>query len=74
MKLTEIERNKFNSVEEGVHCGQIGITIRYGNHFWHEVCGTMGTAQGDNSWTIIKVKKRKENKSRPVGENEGICS
>jgi len=59
MNLTECERQKFNRVEEGVHCGQIGITLRYNNHFWHEVSGTLGTAQGDNLWTIIKVKKYK---------------
>lgn len=74
MRLTEGEREIFDKVESGAHCGQIGISLRYNNHFWHEVCGTIGTAQGDNLWTIIKVKKikreRNVNKTNKVGVQE----
>lgn len=62
MLLTEGERERFNSLEEGSYYGQIGITIRFGNHFWHEHSGSLlaGACGGDNLPTLIEVKKHKK--------------
>lgn len=60
MHLTDQEREQFKSLKEGSYYGQIGITIRFGNHFWHEVSGTClaGACGGDNLPTLIKVRKK----------------
>ena len=61
MKLTEEERGKFNSLLYGSYYGQIGITIRFGNHFWYEHSGSLlaGACGGDNLPTLIRVRKKK---------------
>ena len=58
--LTEEERERFNTLQNGSYYGQIGITIRFGNHFWYEHSGSLlaGACGGDNLPTLIKVKKR----------------
>lgn len=60
MLLTDEEREKFVSLQTGSYYGQIGITIRFGNHFWHECSGSLlaGACGGDNLPTLIKVSKR----------------
>ena len=60
MLLTDKERKAFTCLEDGSYYGQIGITIRFGNHFWHEHSGSLlaGACGGDNLPTLIKVKKR----------------
>lgn len=60
--LTDKEREEVRKLEEGSYYGQIGITIRFGNHFWHECSGSLlaGACGGDNLPTLIQVKKRKK--------------
>ena len=50
LELTDKERIAFNRISEGSYYGQIGITIRFGNHFWHECSGSLlaGACGGDN--------------------------
>lgn len=61
LSLTAQEREKFTEIEDGSYYGQIGITIRFGNHFWHECSGSLlaGACGGDNLPTLLKVRKRK---------------
>ena len=59
MKLTYGERKMFDKVKEGSYYGQIGITIRFGNHFWHEVSGALLTCGGDNLPSLITCRKKK---------------
>ena len=49
------------SLSDGSYYGQIGITIRFGNHFWFEQSGSLldGACGGDNLPTLIQVRKRK---------------
>ena len=60
LDLTEKERSDFEKIPEGSYYGQIGITIRFGNHFWHECSGSLlaGTSIGDNLPTMLKVSKK----------------
>ena len=60
LDLTEKERSDFEKLPEGSYYGQIGITIRFGNHFWHECSGSLlaGTSIGDNLPTMLKVSKK----------------
>jgi len=60
--LTDKEREEVRRLKEGSYYGQIGITIRFGNHFWHECSGSLlaGACGGDNLPTLIQVKKRKK--------------
>lgn len=60
--LTAKEREEVRKLKEGSYYGQIGITIRFGNHFWHECSGSLlaGACGGDNLPTLIQVKKRKK--------------
>jgi hypothetical protein len=62
MLLTEKEKKKFNSLLNGSYYGQIGITIRFGNHFWFEHTGSLlaGACAGDNLPTLIQVRKRRD--------------
>lgn len=57
--LTDKERQLVRKIRSGAYYGQIGITIRFGNHFWHECCGTLlaGSYGGDNLPTLVQVKK-----------------
>lgn len=66
--LTDKERAEVRNLKEGSYYGQIGITIRFGNHFWHECSGSLlaGACGGDNLPTLIKVRKRKKSTE---GEN-----
>ena len=61
--LTEKEKADVRNLKEGSYYGQIGITIRFGNHFWHECSGSLlaGACGGDNLPTLIKVRKRRKN-------------
>lgn len=61
--LTDKEKADVRNLKEGSYYGQIGITIRFGNHFWHECSGSLlaGACGGDNLPTLIKVRKRKKN-------------
>ena len=47
--LTEKEKADVRNLKEGSYYGQIGITIRFGNHFWHECSGSLlaGACGGD---------------------------
>ncbi len=58
--LTDIERKVMDEMPKGSYYGQIGITIRFNNHFWHEVTGTLtaGACGGDNLPTLVQTKKR----------------
>ena len=56
MLLTSKERAKWNSLKKGTYYGQVGITIRFGNNYWLECAGTIGTAGGDNSPSIVVAK------------------
>ena len=58
---TSQDREKIRCIKEGSYYGQIGITIRFGNHFWHECSGTVlaGACGGDNLPTLLQVKHRK---------------
>lgn len=60
--LTDKEREEVRKLKEGSYYGQIGITIRFGNHFWHECSGSLlaGACGGDNLPTLIQVKKHKK--------------
>ena len=63
--LTKKEKEMVSSLREGAYYGQIGITIRFGNHFWHECSGSLlaGACGGDNLPTLVKVihnKRRKQ--------------
>ena len=60
--LTDKEKADVRNLKEGSYYGQIGITIRFGNHFWHECSGSLlaGACGGDNLPTLIKVQKRKK--------------
>lgn len=59
--FTEEEKQVLEKTSQGAYEGQIGITIRFGNHFWHECCGTLlEGAQGDNQATVVIVKKQKK--------------
>lgn len=60
--LTDKERETLRSLDEGSYYGQIGITIRFGNHFWHECSGSLlaGACGGDNLPTLIRVRNRKK--------------
>ena len=60
--LTDKEREIFRSLEDGSYYGQIGITIRFGNHLWHECSGSLlaGACGGDNLPTLIRVRNRKK--------------
>lgn len=59
--LTEKEREEVRELRSGSYYGQIGITIRFGNHFWHECSGSLmaGACGGDNMPTLVQVKKQK---------------
>ena len=59
--LTDKEREEVRRLKEGSYYGQIGITIRFGNHFWHECSGSLlaGACGGDNLPTLISIKHRK---------------
>lgn len=59
--LTEKEREEVKGLRSGSYYGQIGITIRFGNHFWHECSGSLmaGACGGDNMPTLVQVKKLK---------------
>ena len=59
MLLTPDENRIFRELRAGCYCGQPGITLRFGNSFWFEHSGTLGTAGGDNLQTIIRVRKQK---------------
>lgn len=65
--LTEEERAEVRKLEEGSYYGQIGITIRFGNHFWHECSGSLlaGACGGDNLPTLLQVRKRKKTSTGP---------
>lgn len=68
MLLTAEERKKMESLSNGAYYGQIGITIRFGNHFWYEHSGSLlAGALGDNMPTLIRVKK---GKNVPCGTKE----
>ena len=60
--LTDKEREEVRKLREGSYYGQIGITIRFGNHFWHECSGSLlaGACGGDNLPTLLQVRKRKK--------------
>lgn len=58
-KVTSREREKLKTLKEGCYCGQYGITIRFGNDYWFEHAGTLGTAGGDNLQTVVQIKKAK---------------
>lgn len=60
LELTDKERIAFNGLPEGSYYGQIGITIRFGNHFWHECSGSLlaGACGGDNLPTLLKVRRK----------------
>lgn len=60
--LTDKERETLRSLDEGSYYGQIGITIRFGNHFWHECSGSLlaGACGGDNLPTLIRVRNHKK--------------
>lgn len=71
--FNEEETQRLESVPKGVYEGQIGITIRFGNHFWYECCGTLlEGAQGDNMATVVIVKKQKKNKTPIVTPNSNM--
>ena len=59
MLLTDKERKAFTCLEDGSYYGQIGITIRFNNHFWHECSGSLlaGACGGDNLPTLVQVRK-----------------
>ena len=62
--LTEKEREEVRELRSGSYYGQIGITIRFGNHFWHECSGSLmaGACAGDNMPTLVQVKKLRREK------------
>lgn len=70
--LTDREREVFKQIESGSYYGQIGITIRFNNHFWHEVTGTLVTGCGDNTPTIIEFKKPKNVLRGTTISNEAV--
>ena len=71
MLLTEEERKQMDSLMDGSYYGQIGITIRFGNHFWHECSGSLlaGACGGDNLPTLVTVRKKKSHKNKE-GDND----
>ena len=62
--LTKEEKEMVSSLQEGSYYGQIGITIRFNNHFWHECSGSLlaGACGGDNLPTLVKVIQNKRRK------------
>lgn len=63
---TEEEKSQIKAMEKGAYYGQIGITIRFGNHFWHECSGSLlaGACGGDNLPTLLQVQKVKKPKGQ----------
>lgn len=64
--LTDKEREAARKLRAGSYYGQIGITIRFGNRFWHECSGSLlaESCGGDNLPTLVQVKKLKREKNQ----------
>lgn len=62
MLLTRKEKKLVNGLKEGCYVGQPGYSLRAGNDFWHECCGTLGTAGGDNAQHLLIFRKKRVGK------------